>query len=150
MSELASQVERYLAEVAREGSSPHTWRAYGIDLAQFLTAAPADPRAVDVLMLRQWLAGLYREELSAVTIRRKLAAVRGLFRFMLREGVVPVNVARMVRTPKAPKKLPEVMSQEQANTLVDGVGGGKLERPFPARDRAIFALLYGCGLRVSE
>src|SRR5438876_2864662 len=113
MSELATQVERYLAEVVRQGASAHTVRAYGGDLAQFLTAAPVEPRAVDVLMLRQWLAGLYREELSAVTIRRKLAAVRGLFRFMLREGVVPVNVARMVRTPKAPKKLPEVMSQEQ-------------------------------------
>ena len=61
MSELASQIERYLAEVAREGSSPHTLRAYGADLAQFLTAAPVEPRAVDVLMLRQWLAGLYRE-----------------------------------------------------------------------------------------
>jgi integrase/recombinase XerC len=56
----------------------------------------------------------------------------------------------MVRTPKAPRKLPEVMNQEQANSLLDGVGEGKLERPFPARDRAIFEILYGCGLRVSE
>jgi|ERR1051326_8681089 integrase/recombinase XerC len=150
MSDLAAQVERYLAEVRRESASAHTVRAYSADLAQFLTVAPADPRAVDVLLLRQWLAGLYHEELSVLTIRRKLAAVRSLFGFMLREGVVPVNVARMVRTPKAPKKLPEVMSQEQTNTLVDEVGGGKLERPFPARDRAIFELLYGCGLRVSE
>ena len=59
-------------------------------------------------------------------------------------------MARLVRTPKAPKKLPEVMTAEQANTLIDGVAAGKLERPFPARDRAIFELLYGCGLRVSE
>src|SRR6185436_8674588 len=128
----------------------HTVRAYGADLAQFLTKAPAEPKAVDVLMLRQWLAGLYHQELSALTIRRKLAAVRGLFGFMLREGVVPINAARMVRTPKAPRKLPEVMNQEQANSLLDGVGEGKLERPFPARDRAIFEILYGCGLRVSE
>ena len=62
----------------------------------------------------------------------------------------PLNVARLVRTPKAPKKLPEVMTAEQANTLIDGVGGDHLERPFPARDRAIFELLYGCGMRVSE
>jgi len=150
MSELETQVQRYLAEVAREGASAHTVRAYGADLAQFLTKAPAEPKAVDVLMLRQWLAGLYHQELSALTIRRKLAAVRGLFGFMLREGVVPINAARMVRTPKAPRKLPEVMNQEQANSLLDGVGEGKLERPFPARDRAIFEILYGCGLRVSE
>jgi integrase/recombinase XerC len=56
----------------------------------------------------------------------------------------------LVRTPKAPQKLPEVMTAEQVNGLIDGVGAGKLERPFPARDRAIFELLYGCGVRVSE
>jgi integrase/recombinase XerC len=103
-----------------------------------------------LLLLREWLAALYQDDLEAVTLRRKLAAIRGLFRFMLREGVVPLNVARLVRTPKAPKKLPEVMSAEQANTLLDGVAAGKLERPFPSRDRAIFELLYGCGIRVSE
>ena len=102
------------------------------------------------MLLREWLASLYPDELAAVTLRRKLAAVRGLFRFMLREGVVPLNVARLVRTPKAPQKLPEVMTAEQANMLLDGVAAGKLERPFPARDRAIFELLYGCGIRVSE
>jgi integrase/recombinase XerC len=69
---------------------------------------------------------------------------------MLREGVVPLNVARLVRTPKAPQKLPEVMTAEQANVLLDGVAAGKLERPFPARDRALFEMLYGCGIRVSE
>jgi integrase/recombinase XerC len=111
---------------------------------------PPEPEALDLLLLREWLAGLYRDNLTAVTIRRKLAAVRGLFAFLLREGVVPVNVARLVRTPKAPKTLPAVMSAEQANTLVDGVSAEKLEKPFPARDRAIFELLYGCGVRVSE
>jgi integrase/recombinase XerC len=101
-------------------------------------------------MIREWLAALYRMKLEAVSIRRKLAAVRGLFRFLLREGIVRVNVGRLVRTPKAPQKLPEVMTPEQVNTLIDGVAADKLERPFPARDRAIFELLYGCGVRVSE
>jgi integrase/recombinase XerC len=101
-------------------------------------------------MLREWLAGLYRRRLAAVTIRRKLAAVRGLFRFLLRDGLVHKNVARLVRTPKAPQKLPEVLTPDQVNGLLDGVAAGKLERPHPARDRAIFELLYGCGLRVSE
>ena len=69
---------------------------------------------------------------------------------MLREGVVPLNVARLVRTPKAPQKLPEVMTAEQANALLDGVAARQARAPFPARDRAIFELLYGCGIRVSE
>ena len=156
MSELARQIERYLEELARGGASPHTVAAYAADLRQFLEflsppeTAPPKPQAVDLLMLREWLAALYRMRLAAVTIRRKLAAVRGLYRFLLREGVVRVNVGRLVHTPKAPKKLPEVMTPEQVNTLIDGVGADKLERPFPARDRAIFELLYGCGVRVSE
>ena len=85
-------------------------------------------------------------------MRRKLAAVRSLFKFLLREGVVLKNVARMVRTPKAPKSLPFVMTAEQTNALVDGVlpAADKFERPHPARDLAIFELLYGCGLRISE
>ena len=156
MSELSAQIESYLQELAREGASPHTITAYTADLRQFLDflsppeLAPPAPPELDLLILREWLAGLYRDELIAVTIRRKLAAVRGLFRFMLREGVIKINAARLVHTPKAPRKLPEVMTAEQVNNLIDGVGSGKVERPFPARDRAIFELLYGCGVRVSE
>lgn len=153
---LEEQIQRYLEQLARGGASPHTIHAYGSDLRQFLEflsppdLAPPDPAAIDLLLLREWLAALYRDRLDTVSIRRKLAALRGLFQFMLREGVIPVNVARLMRTPKAPKKLPEVMTAEQANALVDGVAANKLERPFPARDRAIFEILYGCGLRVSE
>jgi integrase/recombinase XerC len=156
MSELASQIDRYLAELTRRGNSAHTIDAYGADLREFLhylsppATEPPGPAAIDLLILREWLASLYSHGLTAVTIRRKLAAVRGLFRFMLREGIVPVNVARLVRTPKAPKKLPEVMSPEQVNALIDGVSTGGLERPYPVRDRAILELLYGCGVRVSE
>ena len=155
-SGLARQIARYLADLARAGSSAHTVRAYEADLRQFLEylsppdLAPPEPRDIDLLLLREWLGGLYRDRLEAVTIRRKLAAIRGLFRFMLREGTVRINVARLVRTPKAPKKLPAVMTAEQANTLIDGVAADKLDRPFPVRDRAIFELLYGCGVRVSE
>jgi integrase/recombinase XerC len=155
-SELERQIGLYLAELARTGHSEHSIRAYASDLRQFLGylsppgLAVPQPVTIDLLVLREWLASLYREGLETVTIRRKLAAVRALFRFMLREGVIAVNTARLIRTPKAPKKLPEVMTAEQVNTLIDGVGGGAIERPFPVRDRAIFELLYGCGIRVSE
>jgi len=156
MSELARQIERYREELARTGASPHTLAAYAGDLRQFLEflsppeLEPPEPGGVDMLLLREWMVWLYGQELTAISIRRKLAAVRGLFRFLLREGVVRTNFARLLRTPKAPQKLPDVMTAEQANTLVDGVGGDQPERPYPARDRAIFELLYGCGLRVSE
>lgn len=156
MSELERQIERYLEELARISASRHTIDAYTADLRQFLEfltppeLEPPEPRAIDVLILREWLAGLYRDQLAAVTIRRKLAAVRGLFKFLLREGLVTVNAGRLVRTPKAPQKLPDVMTAEQTNALLDGVASQKIERPFPVRDRALFELLYGCGLRISE
>jgi integrase/recombinase XerC len=155
MSELARQIDRYLEELARTNASPHTLAAYRGDLAQFLEflsppdLSPPEPAAIDMLLLREWLVWLYGHELTPVSIRRKLAAVRGLFKFLRREGLIATNFARLLHTPKAPQKLPDVMTAEQANALVDGVPGD-LERPFPARDRAILELLYGCGLRVSE
>src|SRR5215831_15262047 len=156
MTDLETQIRRYLAELARTGNSPHSIRAYESDLLQFLAylsppeLSPPTPREIDLLVLREWLASLYRDELDPASIRRKLAAVRSFFRFLLREGVIEINVAKLVRTPKAPKKLPEIMTAEQVNTLLDGVAAGKLERPSPARDRALFEVLYGCGIRVSE
>jgi integrase/recombinase XerC len=156
MSELARQTERYFESLKREGASTHTLAAYASDLEQWLHylsppgMTPPEPQAVDLLLLREWMASLYNQRLTAVSIRRKLAAVRSLFRFMQREGVIEVNVARLVRTPKAPIRLPAVMTAEHANRLVDGVAVNDLDRPHPARDRAIFELLYGCGVRVSE
>ena len=156
MSELAAQIQRYLEDLARANESPHTIDAYGADLRQFLEYLsppgldPPHPRDIDTLVLREWMVKLYDQELSVITIRRKLAALRGLFRFMLREGVVAVNVAKLVRTPKAPRKLPEVPSVEQVNAIIDAVPQVQPERPFPVRDRALFEMLYGCGVRVSE
>ncbi len=156
MSELAAAIDRYLAELARSQASPHTLESYAVDLRQFLEyfsapgAEPPPPAQMGVQEIREWLADLYSRQLSTVSMRRKLAAVRSLFRSLSREGAIAMNPARLVRTPKAPKTIPEVMTAEQANGLLDAVAADKFERPHPARDRAIFEFLYGCGLRISE
>ncbi len=156
MSELASAIERYIAELARQNASQHTMRNYTSDLKQFLeylTPPEAEPpglAAIDTLVLREWLASLYDRRLDPISIRRKLAAVRSLFQFLVREKTIAMNVARSLRTPKAPKRVPIVPTAEQTNTLVDGIATAKLEQPFPERDRVLFELLYGCGLRVGE
>jgi integrase/recombinase XerC len=158
MPELAGQIERFLDELRRQNASAHTVRNYASDLEQLLEyfTLPEKPKPaledIDALAIREWLGHLYEQRLTAVSMRRKLASVRSLFKFLLREGVVAKNVARLVRTPKAPKSLPFVMTAEQTNALVDGVApaADKFERPYPARDLAIFELLYGCGLRISE
>jgi integrase/recombinase XerC len=151
MSELAEQAALFLADLRRRNVSPHTLRNYGSDLEQFAAFfgdAPAG--SLDVLTLRGWLASMYEQKLEIVTIRRKLAAVRSLFRFMLRSGAVTVNTASLLRTPRSPKRLAAVMTAEQTNNLVDGVAADQFEKPFPERDLLIFELLYGCGLRISE
>jgi len=154
MPDLGAQIELFLEELRRQNASAHTVRNYASDLGQFLEYFTIKDKPtveeIDALAVREWLGYLYRQRLNAVSMRRKLAAVRSFFKFLLREGVVTTNVARLVRTPKAPKSLPAVMTAEQTNALVDGVAADKLDRPYPARDLAIFELLYGCGLRVSE
>jgi integrase/recombinase XerC len=158
MPDLAAEIDRFLDELRRRNASAHTVRNYASDLAQFreyfTIADKADGlpsvEEIDALAVREWLGHLYEEELTAVSMRRKLAAVRSFFKFLLREGVVAVNVAKLVRTPKAPKSIPAVMTAEQTNRMVDGVAADTFERPYPARDLAIFEFLYGCGLRISE
>ena len=155
-SELAVAIERYLASLSRQNASVHTVRNYASDLDQFLQyfsppdAHPPAPSAIDSTMLREWLGSLYDRKLDPISIRRKLAAVRSFFQFLLREGAIPSNAARLLRTPRAPKRIPSVPTAEQTNNLVDGVAGDTLDRPHPERDLVLFELLYGCGLRISE
>src|SRR5579864_1752347 len=141
MPELAGQIDRFLDELRRENASAHTVRNYASDLDQFLLYFTIEEKPsptveeIDALAIREWLGYLYEQGLTAVSMRRKLTSVRSLFKFLTREGVVSTNVARLVRTPKAPKSLPVVMTAEQTNILVDAVPetADKLERPFPAQ-----------------
>ncbi len=150
-------ISKYLAELARRGASPHTLRNYGSDLEQFATyfeppgeIAPSVEH-LDLPLLREWLAGLYDQGLSVVTVRRKLAAVRAMFKFLRQEGVLDRNVTTRLRTPKAKQRLPDIMSAEKTNNLLDAVeAGDTVERPSKERDLAFLELLYGCGIRVGE
>ena len=156
MSELASAIEDFLGERARRNDSPHTLRNYGADLREFLEyfSPPGnEPPAlggIDLLSLREWLGHLYARHQKPATIRRKLASLRALFRFLSRENRIERDPARLLRLPRMPKTLPDVPNTEVTNALVDGTSRDDLERPFPARDRLLLELLYGCGLRISE
>ncbi len=157
MAALRECISKYLAELERRGASKHTLRNYGSDLDQFLTyleppgeIAP-EVEQLDLPLMREWLASLYDQGLTVVSIRRKIAAVRAMFKFLLQEGVLSKNVAARLRTPKTGQRLPDVMSAEKTNNLLDAVEAGDgVEKPSHERDLAFLEVLYGCGIRVSE
>ena len=157
MSELARQIERYVEELTRNGASPHTVEAYESDLRQFLEylfAAgdePPAPAEIDVLKMREWLAGLYDQKLERDLDPPQAGGGARLFpiHWCARASCRSTRRGWCAR-PRRRRSCRRCMTAEQVNTLLDGVAADKLERPHPARDRAIFELLYGCGLRVSE
>lgn len=157
MPAIRESAAAYLAELARRGASEHTLRNYRSDLEQFANyfepagAEPPEIEQLDLPSMREWLASLYDRKLADVSVRRNLAAVRGLFKFLRQEGVLETNVAARLRTPKAKQRLPEVMSAEKTNRLIDAVEAGEpVEKPSRERDLAMLELLYGCGIRVGE
>lgn len=143
-------VEAFVGELRRRNDSAHTVRAYEADLEEFFAYVAKAVEEVDLLTLRQWLASLYGRELAPATIRRKISAVRALFRYLSREKRIASDPARLLRSPKMPKTVPEVPNAEVTNAIVDGELPFEIERPYPKRDRLLLELLYGSGLRVSE
>jgi len=168
---MKSAVKQYLNYLrAVRNASPHTLRSYESDLSQFLEflSPPGveTPALQDIthLLIREFVAHLHDHHLEKSSIARKLAAIRSFFKFAVREGLVVRNPARMVATPKLPKRIPSVMSAEDLSTFLDGVvaappsatarrrpaGIGDQNRLLVKRDRAILEMLYASGLRVSE
>lgn len=155
LSPLQAQIARFLDSLRRANVSAHTLRAYASDLEQFAGYLTFTGRSVenleniDLLTLRSWLSDLYAQRLNRVSLRRKLAALRSFFKFLVREGVVRANTARLLATPKVFQTVPRVMTPEQTNNLLDA-SACHSERSQLPRDIAILELLYGCGMRVSE
>ena len=150
-AELPAEIERFLAHLGSERrASPHTLRAYRADLGRWAS----------------WLAergqGLLRASPSLVrgflaraaggggpgAIGRKLAAVRSLYRFLLREGLVASNPAHGVSRPRLPSRLPRALPEEEVAALVEAPA--VRADPLALRDRAMLELLYASGLRAAE
>jgi integrase/recombinase XerC len=171
----------YLRSV--KNSSPHTVINYGKDLEQFreyLSPPGLQTPAVTKIthhMIREFVGHLHEQGLQKSSIARKLAALRSFLRYCMRAGILQENPARLVPTPKLPKRIPMVLSAEEMSRFLDQLAGTPGETPqrgskttgrglpatgspaglpqledtlLLARDRAILELLYAAGLRVSE
>lgn len=152
---LEQALAEFLTHLGLEkNSSPQTVKSYREDLTQALqfvrdhrSIQSVDAAAWDTRTLRSFVAWLHDQKYSTATITRRLAAVRSFSKFLCRNGVLPSNPATALRSPRAGKKLPHVLSREEVERLLAAADAGGR---FGSRDRAILETLYGAGLRVSE
>ncbi len=156
--------KRFLEALRDErGVSEHTLRAYRRELADFVAflakelGEGADIGSAGHLHIRAYLGVLFEKGLSKASVARALGAVRSWFKWLAKEGLIKANPALLVSTPKLPKHLPRVPSVEAMNRVLDSLeddrptdGGAAEAVVWPARDRVIFELLYGCGVRNGE
>jgi integrase/recombinase XerC len=153
LAPLASHaVAMFVAHLRDErGLSPHTVAAYRRDVTQFMgfagRAGVTDPAAVEPLLLRRFLALQRTRGLAASSIARKGAALRTLFRFLARRGLVADNPAAGLGVPRGPRRLPVVLKARQVDRLL---AGPRPVDPVGLRDRAVLELLYATGIRVGE
>jgi integrase/recombinase XerC len=141
--------DNFLRHLREGNASPHTIKAYAGDLDVFATYMGSRGwKSIDHIAIRGFLSHLYDKGLSKPSVARALAAVRSLYRWLAQEGVVEQNPAKLVATPRLPKKLPRVPTIEEVNSVLDGKMPDVAS--FPERDRLMLELLYGCGIRNSE
>ena len=160
-SEISRLVEAFLAMLANErGASEHTVRAYAREVRSFADylvetlGKSVRIGKVEHLHIRAYLGVLYERGLTKASAARALAAIRSWFKWLAKEGEVKQNPALLVSTPKLPKHLPRVPSVEEVNRVLNSLEGETKKKEeaaaWPERDRVIFELLYGCGIRNSE
>jgi integrase/recombinase XerC len=161
-AETAAEFARWLAQLSSERRlSANTVEAYGRDVSQFLrflsqhlgTEVTLERlSALEPLDLRAFLAARRSEGISSRSLMRVLAGARSFARFLERGGKANVAALFMIRTPKPAKTLPRPLAVAAAKRMTEvELRAGEEREPWVlARDAAVFALLYGCGLRVSE
>jgi integrase/recombinase XerC len=174
-----SLAESFLAMLRDErGASEHTLRAYSREVrgfAEFLNEMLGEGTAISSVEhthIRAYMGTLLDRGLTKASVARALAAIRSWFKWLAKAGLVESNPALLVSTPKLPKHLPRVPSMEEVNRVLDslgaageksashlsrarargedGVPGINEDSAWPERERVIFELLYGCGIRNSE
>ena len=140
----------YRRELERRGSSRHTLRAYGGDLAElaeWATRQGKEPGSLVYRDLRSYAAALSERGLARASVARKLAAVRSFNDHLTRTGAAPQTPAELLPMPKKESRLPRVLAPDDIARLLDRIPASG---PLEVRDRAMLEVTYACGLRAEE
>jgi integrase/recombinase XerC len=154
--ELRAAVEAYLAELTHErGYSRHTVRAYGTDLADLAAFAEAlgetDAAAIDLETLRDWVWRGSQAGLAPSTLGRRVSSARSFTSWLARQGIAPADPGLRLRTPRAGRRLPRVLTRAQMDVMLEGLHTAAVDGDATAlRDVAVIELLYASAVRVSE
>ncbi|MFM2042159.1 MAG: putative tyrosine recombinase XerC [Pseudomonadota bacterium] len=158
--DLDDALQRWFRHLEHEkGAGRHTLRSYRADVAGFL-AFLADYRGappglkdlgdLDITTFRAWLSARAAAGVGGNSRARQLSGLRTLFRWLDRSGIVHNPHVEILKGPKVKRPAPRPLSPEDAVLVLDAVGEEGAEPWIGLRDRALFTLLYGCGLRISE
>jgi integrase/recombinase XerC/integrase/recombinase XerD len=132
------------------GMAEKTRVAYGTDmeqLAEWAAAQRLDPFTLDQRMLRRYAGVISERGLSKSSVARKIASIRAFYRHLVQRGLLEANPADLVATPKKDQYLPRVLKPAEAAEVLDSIPA---TGPLDLRDRALFEVAYGCGLRAEE
>lgn len=154
-AQFASYIDAFIAYLRdARNASKHTVRSYNSDLRQFLDwlqaeqllDASAGPEQLNYPMIRRYLGHLAQKGLERRSTVRKLSSLKAWFKWLEREGVVPLNPASAVLSPKTARSLPDVLELPEVERMLSAPD----DSPFGLRDRALLETLYATGMRVSE
>ena len=141
-------IEAFLSSI--QGRSNNTVQSYRRDLYRFREhCALADIQgcsSIDSHCVRQYVAARHREGAQGSSLARALSALRSFFKFLASRGLMHSNPAQSIRAPKSARRLPRALDVDQMMTLLEHPAETVVE----LRDRAMWEVLYSCGLRVSE
>jgi integrase/recombinase XerD len=148
---MTDAVAEYLGALqAEQGASRNTLAAYRYDLTDFTQFLDRHRRKLPFLApddIVTYLEDLRRRGLRASSVARRIAALRGLYRHLLREGALERDPTELVEVPRRGRSLPRTLSRETATALVEAPD---VNAPRGVRDRTMLELLYATGMRASE
>jgi integrase/recombinase XerC len=144
---LSAAIERFLRDLAEvRNASGHTVSNYRRDLSRFLEHCGDVPlSAISRRQVQDWVVAGHAQGLSPATLARRLSALRSFFDAAVQTGQAEKNIASGVRPPKQARRLPRTLPPEQTEQLLH-----ETDAASELRDAALLAVMYGCGLRVSE